>query len=717
MAITLAYWDGDSNVIGVDGATGTIATYLPSKIAVSGYEHFDTVDYQTYRDAYAVFIESTTGYLYAANLKTGAVAAIDAANTYVDILDDPSGQKDTYALRSNGVIYKYSRTINNGAAGAVSTSFTSYSTTGCSNPSKFCNSQSLILDTDGDLWWNNSGWTQLTSLSPIITSAVQPRDDGGGPYTYAVASDGKLYNVDLDAPSATQIGSSTNWSFVFRDDAAVNTSGVGYWDLSAPTTIGGTYGTLDDGALNVLYAGDILYRYDAYDTGDIVSVVTLAGVTAVGLTPEGTTGLNSGIALALYDPTGSSYTEDISDAVTGTDTVGATMLYTEDIADSPSGVDAAAPGLVAAQAVSDSGGSQSAITFGAGVVLPTDSAAAVEVADYEVVNWLFEAAAAAEGVSTQSLMHGSLVESVQAYTTLVQLLQELLSEAAVGADGTVAGIAVNTIEYMQAVGVAASTSSLVAALAELVATTSLLETGLLEELSEGAAAVEVATQVYQAYMQLIEAGIAADSTASYVVAYGVVAEGAATADAATAAQNLTALVEDGAAVWAHFAVGGEVYTGWVLNTMSGAVTEYQGLQFNGLARVGARYFGTMEGGLYELAGSDDAGTSIATYIKSGLMDFVDPQQRLFPDTQKRVDALYLGCSADGEVAVKVVTIEHGQVLERWYGVNAVTEGEKNTRLVLGKGLRARRWMFEIASTELDTFSAVTLYPLQTGRRI
>lgn len=170
------------------------------------------------------------------------------------------------------------------------------------------------------------------------------------------------------------------------------------------------------------------------------------------------------------------------------------------------------------------------------------------------------------------------------------------------------------------------------------------------------------------------------------------------------------IVSDSFSVTAAYLSPGEALTTWAVNTINGAVTEYDNYDFNSFATVGGEYFGASATGLYKLTGDDDVGTSIVARIKSGLLQMTEARF-----TQFR--AAYLASRTDAEGAQQfVLKLVTGDGTERTYGV--VVRNNETTKIHLGKGLRARYFSFELTSTgqdfDLDTLEFV---PITASRRV
>lgn len=147
-------------------------------------------------------------------------------------------------------------------------------------------------------------------------------------------------------------------------------------------------------------------------------------------------------------------------------------------------------------------------------------------------------------------------------------------------------------------------------------------------------------------------------------------------------------------------------TTWVVNSRTGAVTEYQNFAFNSFARMGHKYLGASSSGLYELNGDDDAGTDIVSRIRSGFAQFGASRFSGFK-------AAYLGIRATGDLVFRLVYADDTVTS---YAVKA--RDMETVKVQLGKGVRARYIAYELESTGQDfDLESVELVPMVAQRRV
>jgi hypothetical protein len=165
-------------------------------------------------------------------------------------------------------------------------------------------------------------------------------------------------------------------------------------------------------------------------------------------------------------------------------------------------------------------------------------------------------------------------------------------------------------------------------------------------------------------------------------------------------------LSDGIEIAAAYISPGDGVTTWVMNSRTGAVTEYSNYAFNSFARIGHKYIGASDSGLYELVGDDDDGTDIVAQLKSGFAQWAGTRHTL-------MKGIYLGVRGEGDFVLKIITGE-GNITH--YGVS--TRNGRSTKVNIGKGLRSRYFAFELISDGQDfDFDTIEFIPLVAQRRV
>lgn len=136
-----------------------------------------------------------------------------------------------------------------------------------------------------------------------------------------------------------------------------------------------------------------------------------------------------------------------------------------------------------------------------------------------------------------------------------------------------------------------------------------------------------------------------------------------------------------------------ISTTYCYNLGANAMTTWRNIAFSRIWRMGGKYYGIRESGVYELSGDTDNGTPIEAYAMLAPSDFGS-------DRLKRLSYLTIDSNAQG--SVKVTGDETSS--------NA-TQFVTAKRVKLGKGLKSRYLVVEIDSDQPGfEVSKVTLYP-------
>lgn len=225
-------------------------------------------------------------------------------------------------------------------------------------------------------------------------------------------------------------------------------------------------------------------------------------------------------------------------------------------------------------------------------------------------------------------------------------------------------------------------------------------------LTDGFGVDEMVAATARLAQALVDIVVASD-TPNETLLIQIVAQDGIEITAADAVQMLYAgHLSDEVSIEAIYLSPGDNVLTWALNTRTVALTEYQNYAFNSFGRVDDRYVGATSEGLYELTGDDDAGESIISALKTGMVQIGGSRFTSFK-------AAYLGLRGSGEFILK---LEMGDGSERHYAVSA--RDMETTKVRLGKGLRARYIAFELESTgqdfDLDTIEFV---PVVSKRRV
>jgi hypothetical protein len=146
---------------------------------------------------------------------------------------------------------------------------------------------------------------------------------------------------------------------------------------------------------------------------------------------------------------------------------------------------------------------------------------------------------------------------------------------------------------------------------------------------------------------------------------------------------------------------------WAINTITSAHSRYTNYGFNSYCKIGDKFYGLKEDGIYELAGEFDTVTDIIdnapvvtnTHIDAEialpLSDFDEQQLKMCSDA-------FAYCRTDGELEVVVVTDEQYMV----EGLSIYDDGRAGMhrkRVKIPKGLKGNSWQFIVKNVEGSDF--------------
>lgn len=339
-----------------------------------------------------------------------------------------------------------------------------------------------------------------------------------------------------------------------------------------------------------------------------------------------------------------------------------------------------------------------------------ESVSATDSLVNQAVSWLLDSIRAVEAVSPKTNTVFSYSDSAVANDLITAAMSLIVADITTASESQIVGSAANLVSVLVATGAASTQTSAVFAVSEVVTALDAFNRGLLEQMYDGASTTEAISTLYTSVLEAVSSAVMQDVVSNHVSVYAAASNSLTSSEVTSLNQLINLLIEDNASSVIHLSIGGEVYTGWVMNTSTMASSEYQGLKFNSLCRLDNRYFGASASGIHELSGSTDDGVDIATYIQSGLMDFGSNQQKAIPDA-------YLAVDIDGRIALGVTVSEKKDATQFWYEVSADQVAVNNLKLPIGRGLRGRYWKFDIASESLSDFESLTLLPVVLTRRV
>lgn len=385
------------------------------------------------------------------------------------------------------------------------------------------------------------------------------------------------------------------------------------------------------------------------------------------------------------------------------------------IAEAPAGADTAASQSVSSRELTSSAAAATAETISTDV----DKAQAEAVtctatfADATLTFYL-EAIGLSDSISVQANTTLTFLDSAALADVIQQAINQIVSDSAAGADSLNPGAALTLVDVADAVATQTSTYNSVMLVAELIATLEAYNSVGSEDITEAGMLTDAFAARVQAIAAVLEAAQVVDPN---TVLVHVMQSASDTADAATditsAGSLLNALLNDAVLATIRLNIGGELFTGWVLNADSLAPSEYQfaDLQFNSACKHGDTYLLAADDGIYQF--TEETGVeTVMTYIKTGKTDFGS-------DLKKRVVNSYMVYSASGQMVLKVTTSEFGNLVTRNYRMTPQAADTTDTRRIdIGKGIKSRYWQFEVVGEGVDCdIDEIGMLPIVLSRRI
>lgn len=123
-----------------------------------------------------------------------------------------------------------------------------------------------------------------------------------------------------------------------------------------------------------------------------------------------------------------------------------------------------------------------------------------------------------------------------------------------------------------------------------------------------------------------------------------------------------------------------------INLSNMAISQYCNFNFNSFCKVGEKYFGASEDGIFELTGDDDNGTNIDSFFELLLSDFGI-------SNMKRIRTAYVGGEANGAL---MLTVKDDENNLRVYALN-LTSGnvQSSGKVSVGRDGIGRYWQVRI----------------------
>ena len=327
---------------------------------------------------------------------------------------------------------------------------------------------------------------------------------------------------------------------------------------------------------------------------------------------------------------------------------------------------------------------------------------------------LADAAIAFATPSATSNTTASLADTAATLDVIQQAINQIVADSANGTDGLNLGAALALVDIANATQTQASTYNSVMLVAELIATLESFNSVASQDITEAGVLTDSYVRRVEALVAMIEAAQVVDTNTALVHVMQLSADSVDSAtNISSAGSLLNALLNDAALATIRLNIGGEMFTGWVLNADTLAPSEYQfaDLQFNSACKHGTRYLMAADDGIYEFT-TDTGVESVMTYIKTGKTDFGS-------DLKKRIVNSYMVYSASGQMVLKVTTSEFGNLVTRNYRMPPQAADTTDARRIdIGKGIKSRYWQFEVVGDGVDCdIDEIGMLPVVLSRRI
>ena len=146
-----------------------------------------------------------------------------------------------------------------------------------------------------------------------------------------------------------------------------------------------------------------------------------------------------------------------------------------------------------------------------------------------------------------------------------------------------------------------------------------------------------------------------------------------------------------------------------VNLSNTAVTQLCNYNFNSFCKIGDKYFGANDSGIFELDGTDDNGTDIDAFFELIVSDFGI-------SSIKRLRSVFLGGEADGKLTL---TLKDNENNSRTYDLRLTSDSKQSSsRVDVGRDGQGRYWQVRIDNTNGVYFAIdfIELLAIILGRK-
>lgn len=146
-----------------------------------------------------------------------------------------------------------------------------------------------------------------------------------------------------------------------------------------------------------------------------------------------------------------------------------------------------------------------------------------------------------------------------------------------------------------------------------------------------------------------------------------------------------------------------------INLTNMAVTQFCNYDFNSFCKIGDKYLGASEDGIFELTGSNDADTDIDAFFELVLSDFGI-------SNMKKIRTVYVGGESNGELSL---TLEDDEANSRSYSFNLASGSlQSSAKVPINRDGLGRYWKVRIDNIGGTYFAidSIELLPIVLGRK-
>lgn len=165
----------------------------------------------------------------------------------------------------------------------------------------------------------------------------------------------------------------------------------------------------------------------------------------------------------------------------------------------------------------------------------------------------------------------------------------------------------------------------------------------------------------------------------------------------------------------------DVFESWCMNIRNYGTTEFKEFNPTSVARIGGKYYGTFNDGIYLLSGDKDVLSSINAVVTMGIEEYSGSEKDREQDIEsrkKQTHGVYLNLRCDATFAVSVKVDEQK---ERVFFISSFDskEGVHQKRVKIARGISGVNWQFGFKNVDGSDFLITSFknLPVVLRRRI